>query len=111
MLALIRLAFGLIADLFRSRAALEAEILVLRQQIIVLAPEKAGTTAVHSHGQVGVGLDLPAVSQYLQCPRDRTARDCRTLAPRWLSVVLALEVERLAGSPCPIGGNPQVDPR
>ena len=28
--------FGLVADLFRSRAALEAEILVLRQQIIVL---------------------------------------------------------------------------
>jgi transposase InsO family protein len=36
MLALIRLTCGLIADLFRSRAALEAEILVLRQQIIVL---------------------------------------------------------------------------
>jgi transposase InsO family protein len=33
---LIRLIFGLVIDLFRSRAALEAEILVLRQQIIVL---------------------------------------------------------------------------
>jgi transposase InsO family protein len=36
MLDLIRLIFGLVVDLFRSRAALEAEILVLRQQIIVL---------------------------------------------------------------------------
>src|SRR5688572_29817649 len=36
MLALIRLIFGLVVDLFRSRAALEAEILVLRQQITVL---------------------------------------------------------------------------
>src|SRR5215203_831722 len=36
MSGLIRLIFGLIVDLFRSRAALEAEILVLRQQIIVL---------------------------------------------------------------------------
>src|SRR5215204_2677155 len=36
MSGLIRLVFGLIVDLFRSRAALEAEILVLRQQIIVL---------------------------------------------------------------------------
>jgi len=36
MVTLIRLIFGLIADLFRSRSALEAEILVLRQQIIVL---------------------------------------------------------------------------
>ena len=33
---LIRLIFGLMVDLFRSRAALEAEVLVLRQQIIVL---------------------------------------------------------------------------
>jgi hypothetical protein len=33
---LFRLIFGLIIDLFRSRAALEAEVLVLKQQIIVL---------------------------------------------------------------------------
>lgn len=32
----IRLIFGLVVDLLRSRAALEAEVLVLRQQIIVL---------------------------------------------------------------------------
>ena len=36
MLALIRLIFRLVSDLFRSRATLEAEVLVLRQQIIVL---------------------------------------------------------------------------
>ena len=36
MLDLIRLIFGLVVDLFRSRAALEAEVLVLRQQITVL---------------------------------------------------------------------------
>src|SRR5687767_15726645 len=36
MVTFIKLIFGLLADLFRSRAALEAEILVLRQQIIVL---------------------------------------------------------------------------
>ena len=34
------LIFGLVVDLFRSRAALEAEILVLRQQIIVLRRSK-----------------------------------------------------------------------
>ena len=32
---LCRLIFGLVVDLFRSRAALEAEVLVLKQQIIV----------------------------------------------------------------------------
>jgi transposase InsO family protein len=41
MLGLLRLIFGLVIDLFRSRAALEAEILVLRQQIIVLRRGKA----------------------------------------------------------------------
>ncbi|MGC2824070.1 MAG: hypothetical protein WA322_07525, partial [Pseudolabrys sp.] len=36
MCDLCRLIFGLVVDLFRSRAALEAERLVLKQQIIVL---------------------------------------------------------------------------
>jgi hypothetical protein len=36
MLDLFKLILGVIADLFRSRASLEAEILALRQQINVL---------------------------------------------------------------------------
>jgi hypothetical protein len=36
MSGVIRLIFALIVDLFRSRAALEAEVLALRQQILVL---------------------------------------------------------------------------
>jgi hypothetical protein len=36
MLDLCRIVFGIVVDLFRPRAALEAEIPVLRQQIIVL---------------------------------------------------------------------------
>jgi hypothetical protein len=36
MLDLCRIIFGIVLDLVRPRAALEAEILVLRQQIIVL---------------------------------------------------------------------------
>jgi hypothetical protein len=36
MCDLCTLIFGLVVDLFRSRAALEAEVLVLKQQIIVL---------------------------------------------------------------------------
>jgi hypothetical protein len=42
MLGLIKLIFCLVLDLFRSRAKLEAEILVLRQQIIVLRRGRAG---------------------------------------------------------------------
>ena len=40
MLALVGQIFGFLVDLFRSRTALEAEILVLRQQIIVLRRAK-----------------------------------------------------------------------
>jgi hypothetical protein len=40
MCDLCRLIFGLVVDLFRSRAALEAEVLVLKQQIIVLRRRK-----------------------------------------------------------------------
>src|SRR5215216_1921147 len=40
ILALVGQIFGFLVDLFRSRAALEAEILVLRQQIIVLRRRK-----------------------------------------------------------------------
>ena len=36
MCDLCRQIFGLVVDLFRSRAALEAEVLVLKQQIIEL---------------------------------------------------------------------------
>ena len=42
MLGLIKLIFCLVFDLFRSRATLEAEILVLRQEIIVLRRGRVG---------------------------------------------------------------------
>jgi hypothetical protein len=42
MFGLIKPIFGLVLDLFRSRAALEAEILVLRQQIMVLRRGRVG---------------------------------------------------------------------
>jgi len=40
MLDLCRIIFGIVVDLVRPRVALEAEILVLRQQIIVLRRDR-----------------------------------------------------------------------
>jgi hypothetical protein len=40
---------GLVVDLFRSRAALEAEVLVLKQQIIVLRRGKPNWMEQHLH--------------------------------------------------------------
>jgi hypothetical protein len=59
MLAVIRLISSLIVDLFRPRATLEAELLVLRQQIIV--PRQAIATNNQGHGQIGAWLAVPAV--------------------------------------------------
>jgi hypothetical protein len=42
MLDLCRLILAIVIDLFRPRAAVEAEILVLRQQIIVLRRTRPG---------------------------------------------------------------------
>src|SRR5262245_58559418 len=42
MLALCRMILWAVVDLFRPRAALEAEILVLRQQLVVLRRGKPG---------------------------------------------------------------------
>src|SRR5262249_32752705 len=50
-----RLIFGLLVDLFRSRAALEAEVLVLRQQIIVLRRGKPNRLALLIADRVVLG--------------------------------------------------------
>jgi hypothetical protein len=42
MVDLCRLIFAVVVDLFRPRAAIEAEILVLRQQIVVLRRGRSG---------------------------------------------------------------------
>jgi hypothetical protein len=55
MLGLIRLILGLVLDLFRSRAALEAEVLVLRQQIIVLRRGQPGRLLFRAADRVVLG--------------------------------------------------------
>ena len=101
---LIRLIFGLVVDPFRSRSALEAEVLVLRQQINV------NPTDLHGHGQGDAELDLLAVSEQPQRPRRRTTGDRYALASRGFSILLALEVESAAGTSGGAGGDPPVDP-
>ena len=58
-----------------------------------------------------LGLDLLAVSERPRCARHRPAGDCRALASRGLSILLALEVESAGRTSCPTSGDPAVDPR
>ena len=97
MLVLIRLIFGLVVDLFRSRAALEAEILALRQQIIVLRRGKPTRLPFVAADRLVFGLGLPTVSKRSRRTRHRTAGDRCALASRGLSILLALEVESPGG--------------
>lgn len=107
----IKLIFGLVGDVFRSRAALEAEILVLRQQIIVLRRGKPFRLRFMAPGQVGAGVGLPIVSERPGRTRHRTAGDRSAVASRRLSILLALEIESASGASGGIGGDPPVDPR
>src|ERR1700716_1905534 len=65
---LVRLIVWAVVDLFRSRAALEAEILTLRQQIIVLrrtAPKKQSFGAIDRLVFVGLYRLFPKVCDAL----------------------------------------------
>ena len=95
MLGLIRLIFGLVVDLFRSRAALEAEVLVLRQQINVLRRGKPTRLPFMAADRLVLGWIcwlFPNARDALAIVRPETVH---ALASRWFSILLALEVERL----------------
>ena len=83
---------GLVVDLFRSRAALEAEVLVLKQQIIVCDGE-AKSDVIFGCRQVYSGLGLPPVSEGPRRARHRSTRYRGAVAPCRLPVVFG------AGSP------------
>ena len=81
-----------VVDLFRSRAALEAEILTLRQQIIVLrrtAPKKQTFGAIDRLVFVGLYRLFPRVLDALAIVRPG---DRNQMAPCGFPFVLALEV-------------------
>src|SRR5258708_33002425 len=72
---LVRLIVWAVVDLFRSRAAIEAEILRLRQQIIVLrrtAPKKRSFGAIDRLVFVGVYRLFPRVLDALAIVRPAT---------------------------------------
>jgi len=72
---LVRLIVWAVVDLFRSRAAIEAEVLTLRQQIIVLrrtAPKKQSFDAIDRLVFVGPYRRFPRVLDALAIVRPAT---------------------------------------
>jgi len=86
-----KLILGVLASLFKSRAKLAAEILVLRQQINVLRRRTPRRPHLNNTDRfLFVWLSLVPLCPWRDC--DCQARDDHSLAPRWVSGVLALAV-------------------
>jgi hypothetical protein len=62
MTDLFKLLLGILASRFKARAALEAEKLVLRQQVKCASPANAETTAPQQYGSFSICLALSLVS-------------------------------------------------
>ena len=95
-----RLIWSLLIGLFRSRATLEAENMVLRQQIIVLrrtAPKRLGFNVVDRMTLVGLYRLFPDVRSFAG---GRQARDCRSVASGgFQSLVPTVNLIRWRGTP------------
>jgi len=94
-----RLQIAVVAThrLFRSRASLEAEILILRQQIIVLrrtAPKRLSFKTFDRLIFIGLYRLFPDLRN---CPGGRQTRDGHSLAPYWVQSLLALAVKTSSG--------------
>jgi len=89
---LFKLILGVLASLCKSRAKLEAEILILRQQINVLrrrAPKRPHLNNTDRFS-VCLALSLVPLRPWRDC--DCQAGDDDSLTPRWVSSVLALAI-------------------
>jgi hypothetical protein len=92
MTDLFKLILGVLASLFKSRATLEAEILVLRQQINVLrrrAPKRSHLNNTDRFLFVWLYRWFPSALGAIAIIRPETIN---SLAPSWISGVLALAV-------------------
>jgi dolichyl-phosphate-mannose--protein O-mannosyl transferase len=91
MTDLFKLILGMLASLVQSRAKLEAENLVLRQQINMLrrrAPKRPHLNNTDRFLLVWLYHWFPTVLGDCDCQ----ARDHHSLAPRWVSGILALAI-------------------
>jgi hypothetical protein len=92
MTDLLKLILGVLASLFKSRAKLEAEILILRQQINVLRRRASKRPHLNNTDRflfVWLYHWFPSVLGAIAIVRPE---DHHSLAPRWVSSVLALAI-------------------
>src|ERR1700730_12153180 len=108
---LFRLIGWMVVDLFRSRAALEAEIRTLRQQINVLrrtAPKRLSFSAFHRLVFAGLfSIIMPTVLRRWICSSSRQSRFvCSTAADHGAWPAADSMVWRHTASDCRMGRKP-----
>src|SRR6266478_6468919 len=100
MVPVLRFFAVLLAWLRSSQARREAEILYLRQQLIVLKRSKPARPRLKATEPFDLRLPLPPVPFPARRVDHLQARDSAALAPNWLSPILALEVATTGWSTC-----------
>src|SRR5215469_14301842 len=95
---------------FKSRARLEAENVVLRQQLNVLIRKLPKRLWLTKFGPAAVSLDVPALSFPPYCYPNCQARHRDPLAPSRLSSVLAPEISPRRGPATNPPRNSRPDP-
>src|SRR5437870_2636162 len=88
---LTRLLFAFRSPLTR-RARLEAENLLLRQQLIILRRKSPTRVRLWEHRSLAVGMAVSAVPVAPGRDHHRPAGDRASLAPTWFPRLLALEI-------------------
>jgi len=99
MVEWLRLLTYALRSRLESRLTLEAENLVLRQQINVLVRRAAEAIAAEELGSPAAGLVVPTLSFNPEPDPDRHAGDRDPLAPSRLPGLLALEISPRRGTP------------
>ena len=102
---LCRLIWCALIGLFRSRAALETENLVLRHQLNVLRRKSPNRVALSSIDRLLL-VGLSTGSRGAGRPEDYKAGDADALAPRWFPSLLALEIPTARWPAENSGGHP-----
>ena len=94
MIGLLWFAFALLVSPFRSTARLEAENAVLRQQLIVLGRTCRGRARLTNSDRLFFVQLYRWFPSIIRGPPDHPAGDAHSVASRWVSQLLALEVSR-----------------
>ena len=108
---LLKLIWYFVVGLFRSRAALEAEIVVLRHQLNVLRRKAPKRLVFSNCDRFVFYVPLSACTRHSEHLGDRQAGDGHPLASGRVSVVLAMEVARSSRQAKSATRNPPADPR